>query len=97
MMPQEHPLWKLKRYELVRDAAYVAELRAELYGDEYVVIECGGGLGFAVVRSADLPSYNIQPWQVAAVRATDLADTHGRRMRLSEMLYAATANEQVAS
>lgn len=91
-----HPLRNLKRYDLVRDAAYVAELRAELYGDEYVVVECGGGAGFAVIRSADLSAYNIQPWQVAAVRATDLADTHGRRMRLSEMLYAATANERAA-
>lgn len=92
-----HGLYNLTRYDLERDAASVAEIRADLYGDEYAVVECGGGLGFAVIRVADLSVYGIQPWQVRTSRCTDLAP-EARRQRLSKMLVAATSSdERVAS
>jgi hypothetical protein len=90
-----HGLFNVKRYDLIRDAAYVAELRAELYGDPYTVVEVGGGLGFTAIRTGDLDSYNVQPWQIHNTAQPD-RDTPSRRLRLNEMLRAAT-DEAAAS
>jgi hypothetical protein len=86
-------LRNLKTYELARDAAMVAEIRAELYGDEYAVVYVP--YGFVVIRVGDLALYGVKPGDVLTSRCTDL-EPEARRKRLSEMLVAATTHERVA-
>lgn len=86
----EHPAYALKRHDKVEDAATAATLRAELYGDEYVIVDTG--LGFAAVRLADLPQYDIAHWRLLGSRGSE-----ERRQRANAVLLRVTNGQEQAT
>jgi len=91
-MTDVHPAFTLKRYERVSDAAYAAELRAELYGDAYLVVDTG--MGFAAIRESDMDAYKLDPWRVVGVRGGS-SDAAMVRQRLNAIVYAVTSERTV--
>ncbi len=88
-----HPTYNLRRYDRADDAGYAAELRSELYGDTYAVVDTG--LGYAAVRLADISRYQIAPWRVLGTRSPQ-PDVVSRRERINAIVHAVTS-ERVAS